>query len=287
MLGSRKSALQVANTAIKNQIEKIKKVDIDIIKSGVVEKNNYIYEIQQTLQASTPISILTYDKYNPIIRFKIDLEKINLSIKDCTITSMYLDNTYQLQPQLVIKNEETGEGHFEVNAFLDSPIGNHQVILKVLVKKDNTQTNREFNLNFKVIQVLINTAPQLDIPQDSYRDALLNVTKLWLMSSKYDRVRRPNWAGFFDDRLRKYPMTETGAEQIQTDLAQAIKNKIGSVYISDIKATPILNERSWDVQVESTDVNTQISTANKNSKDTHIVVSIDNDNVDNVTKITS
>lgn len=284
MLGARKSALQVANVAIKNQIEKIKKVDIDIVDSGVVEKNNYIYEIQQDFQATTPISILTYDKYNPVIRFKIDLKKVNLSNLNCTITSMYLDDEYQLNPQLIIEDTFTKEGHFEVNAFLSESEGSHQILLKLLIKKDDIQLTRDYVFKFKVVRVLTGTEPQLDIPQDSYRDALLNVTKLWLMSSKYDRVRKPDWAGFFDDRLRKYPMTPAGAEQVQTDLAKAINNKIKSVYISDIKATPLLAERGWDVQVESIDTNTQISTGS-DSEDTHIVVSIDNDNVNNVKKI--
>lgn len=284
MLGARKTALQVANTAIKNQIEKIKKVDIDIIDSGAIEKNNYIYEIQQDFQTTTPISILTYDRYNPVIRFKIDLKKINSSNLNCTISSMYLDENYQLKPQLIIEDALKKEGHFEVNAYLNEPEGSHQILLNLVVKKDNIQSTRDYIFKFKVVKVLTNTETQIDIPQDSYRDALLNVTKLWLMSSKYDRVRKPDWAGFFDDRLRKYPMTSAGAEQVQTDLAKAIKNKIGSVYISDIKATPLLTERGWDVQVESIDTNTQISTGNT-SEDTHIIVSIDNDNVSNVKKI--
>lgn len=284
MLGARKTALQVANTAIKNQIEKIKKVDIDIIDSGAIEKNNYIYEIQQDFQTTTPISILTYDRYNPVIRFKIDLKKINSSNLNCTISSMYLDENYQLKPQLIIEDALKKEEHFEVNAYLNEPEGSHQILLNLVVKKDNIQSTRDYIFKFKVVKVLTNTETQIDIPQDSYRDALLNVTKLWLMSSKYDRVRKPDWAGFFDDRLRKYPMTSAGAEQVQTDLAKAIKNKIGSVYISDIKATPLLTERGWDVQVESIDTNTQISTGNT-SEDTHIIVSIDNDNVSNVKKI--
>lgn len=285
MLGTRKSAIQVTNTAIKNQLEKIKKVDIDIIKSGETEKNNYVYNIQPNPQSATPISIMYYDKQNPILRFRIDVEKINLASKYCTIQSAFIDTSYQIHPQLVIDDEETEKGHFEVNAFLENPVGNHKLEIIVLVDKDNIQTKREFTFSFKVAQVLQSKEIQVDIPIDSYRDALLNVTKLWLVSSKYDRVRRPDWAGFFDDRLRKYQMTEEGAQQVQTDLAAAIKNKIASVYISDIKATPLPTERGWDVSVESTDINTQISTATRDSQDTHVIVSIDNDNVENVKEV--
>lgn len=285
MLGTRKSSIQVTNTAIKNQLEKIKKVDIDIFKSGETEKSNYIYNIQTGIQAATPISIMYYDKQNPVIRFRIDVEKINLSSKYCTIQSAFIDTTYQIHPQLVVDDEETESGHFEVNAFLENPVGNHHLVVNVLVDKDNVQTKREFTYSFKVVQVLQKREIQIDVPIDSYRDALLNVTKLWLVSSKYDRVRRPDWAGFFDDRLRKYQMTDEGAQQVQKDLASAIKNKIASVYISDIKAKPLLAERGWDVSVESTDLSTQISTATRDSQDTHVIVSIDNDNVENVKEL--
>ena len=36
---------------------------------------------------------------------------------------------------------------------------------------------------------------------DDYRDALLNSVKLFLLSRKGDRIRQPEYAGFFDKLL--------------------------------------------------------------------------------------
>lgn len=94
--------------------------------------------------------------------------------------------------------------------------------------------------------------------QDSYVKALMNVTKLWLLSNRWDRVRNPDWAGFFDKRLREYQMSEKGASQVESDLKEAIAKKIPDVMITNVKAKPDLAARGWDVAVDALDTSTGI-----------------------------
>lgn len=97
--------------------------------------------------------------------------------------------------------------------------------------------------------------------QDTYRDALLNVTKLWLLSRAYDRVRKPNWAGFFDGLLREYPMNDEGAKQIIQDLTEELEDKIPDVVITSVTAKPDLVNKGWYIGVKSVDTDTNLTTA--------------------------
>lgn len=99
------------------------------------------------------------------------------------------------------------------------------------------------------------------LTQVSYRDALLNVTKLWLLSRRYDRVRQPDWAGFFDGLLREYPMTEEGARRVESALSEAINEKIPDIIITSVKAVPDLVKKGWNVYVKTVDTDTNLSTA--------------------------
>lgn len=123
-----------------------------------------------------------------------------------------------------------------------------------------------------------------DFVQDSYGTALLNVTKLWLLSSRWDRVRRPDWAGFFDKRLREYKMNDEGAKKVEADLKNAIRNKIPDVVITNVEAVPKLTERGWEVGVDavdtSTDVTASMTSAEGRNRDFVSIL-----NSDNITEI--
>lgn len=97
-----------------------------------------------------------------------------------------------------------------------------------------------------------------DLKRDSYAAALLNTTKLWLLSGPYDRVRKPDWAGFFSKLLREYEMTDEGAAKVEKDLRAAVSGKITDVTIVDVKARPNPAGRSWDVNFSAYDSTTGI-----------------------------
>lgn len=284
MLGARKSALVVANTVLEKRVEEIKKVDIDIFDSGEtkVESGEFTYS---ELTPGTPIQLNFIDKNTGYIRFNV---KANGKSK--IIISCVLDGETEFHPAL-IKNET--ESHYEFAFRLNQATATHFIALKIgncrttvdgVALKSASGEHIIFsqeNFLFK-FHILLRAKEQMsivDVPQNSYRDALLNVTKLWLLSGKYDRVRQPHWAGFFDDRLRRYPMNEEGARAVEKDLLQAIHGKIHEVLISDCVAKPNLVERSWDVALTSTDTTTQTSTVNLSQQQKSVTINVDDENI--------
>lgn len=117
-----------------------------------------------------------------------------------------------------------------------------------------------------------------DFKVDSYRDSLLNVTKLWLLSGKYDRIRQPDWAGFFDDRLRSYPMNSEGVQKVQEDLLNEIGEKIPDVVITEVIAEPHLEDRGWSISVTAIDSQTKIATNAREDKKATISFKITDEN---------
>ena len=292
MLGAKKSALIVAKSTVEKRVEDIKKVDIDIFDSGEtkVEAGEFTYSL---LTPGTPIELNFLDKDTGYIRFNINLNGESKVVLGCM-----LDGEIEIKPTLV--QDATSGNHYEFSFRLKNATGTHFIALKVgNCKTDNngklllSSTSKEHivlrqeNYLFK-FHILLRSKNQMsvvDVPQDTYRDALLNVTKLWLLSGKYDRVRHPEWAGFFEDRLRRYPMSAEGAEQVQNDLLAAIGGKIKDVIISDCVATPNPVDKSWDVAVTSTDTRTQTSTLSMSRDQKTVTINIDEDNVSKSTII--
>lgn len=284
MINPRRTAVTVANTNIVKRTEDIKKVDIDIFKSGESSIVSHTYSLQE-LVPGTPIKLLFIEENTGYMRFKI-----NLDGKTKFVSKLILDSEEVIKPQLTV--DEFGLAHYEFGFKMKDPRGLHYMNLKVGVsKKDasgeiilDAQKNpiAESYINYLYkFHTLVRDKSQMsivDIPVDSYRDSLLNVTKLWLLSGKYDRVRRPDWAGFFDDRLRRYPMNEEGARQVEKELMQAIATKIEDVLITDCKATPKLADRSWEVSVTSTDYKTQVSTLNLPETEKAVLINVNNEN---------
>lgn len=280
MLGPRKSALSVSENITKNRVEKIKKVDIDIFKEGTIPVSLKTFLLQE-LTLNTPMRNLFIDKDTGYMRFMIKADGVTK-----VVSNLVLDTDMKLNPQLVQGKEDS---HYEVGLRLEDLSGTHICMLRLqrcsLDEEGNLVLLKEFEdymYRFKIVVREKDALSIIDVPVDTYRDALLNVTKLWLLSRKYDRVRNPGWAGFFDNQLREYEMSEKGAKQVEEDLLKQISGKISDVYISDIKATPHLESRSWDVSVVSTDTETQISTTNMKEKELMRTISIDDDKVSKV-----
>jgi hypothetical protein len=53
-------------------------------------------------------------------------------------------------------------------------------------------------------------------------------------------------------------MSDKGAEQVESDLKEAIAKKIPDVMITNVKAKPDLAARGWDVAVDALDTSTGI-----------------------------
>lgn len=285
MLGARKSALRVARTVVEKRVEDIKKVDIDIFDSGEtkVESGEFTYS---ELTPGTPIQLNFIDKNTGYVRFNIKANGTTKVVLNCV-----LDGETEFHPTIV-DSDELGL-HYEFafrlanitsTHFINLKIGNCKVDSEGRTVKDANDapivlSQENYLFKFHILLRSKSEMSVVDVPQNAYRDALLNVTKLWLLSGKYDRVRKPDWAGFFDDRLRRYPMNEAGARKVEEDLLEAISGKIKEVFISDCIATPNLVERSWDVSVTSTDTTTQTSTLGLDRQQKTITINVDDENV--------
>lgn len=260
MLGNRGS-LQVIKQFTDRVLEDdIRKVDIDIFKSG---KTNTILNRYTataiTKTATNPLIKIDYmSDSHLIIRFMVRNDPVNNPI-----TVALLDDEFVLHAQAI---SELNEAYSLVSAYPTEP-GSHTLHVE-------TANGNVADFEFYIVYRKITSTANVDVPVVDYREALLNVTKLWLLSSKYDRVRNPGWAGFFDDRLRGYPMDEAGAAKASDDLMYAINQKIEDVIITEATCKPLPVERAWDVNVVSTDTQTQLSLqATKNLEDSHIKIS--------------
>lgn len=292
MLGQRKSLIQVTNRATVDVVDEVKKVDIDIFKTGEEDVDSVTYQFK-ALSAGTPIENLFIDTNTGRMKFRID---VTTSTKG--ISSLVLDADTSITPQKVVDDLLTGLHHYEFELKLSDPSGTHTLNLQVVNYKTNNGklelsaageaipvSYENYLYKFHILVKNKNALKIVDIPQDTYQDALLNVAKLWLLSGKYDRVRHPDWAGFFDNHLRGYQMNDEGAKKVQEDLSQQIAAKIKDVLISGVEATPLPAERAWEVYVTATDMQTKLSTLSMNKKKASTVVSVDDDNIDNVTKL--
>lgn len=260
MLGNRGS-LQVLKQFTNKVVEDdLKKVDIDIFKSGKTNTilNRYTATAITKTTLKPAIKIDYMSDSHLIIRFRVKNDPVNNPI-----TVALLDDEFTLHAQAV---SELKESYSLVSAYPTEP-GSHTLHIETA---DGSVADFEFYIVYRKITSTAN----VDIPIVFYREALLNVTKLWLLSSKYDRVRHPDWAGFFDDRLRRYQMSEEGAKKASNELMYAINQKIENVIITEATCKPLPYERAWDVSVVSTDTQTQISLQSiKDLDEAHVKVS--------------
>lgn len=93
-----------------------------------------------------------------------------------------------------------------------------------------------------------------DFLMDEYRNALHNAVKLFLLSRKGDRIRQPDYGGFFDKLLSEYDMDEEGARKVEDDLRKRLEDYFGEdLIIKEIVATPKPAEEAWLVGVTALD----------------------------------
>lgn len=78
---------------------------------------------------------------------------------------------------------------------------------------------------------------------------LVNDLKLWIQSSQGDYYRRWSMGGYFDQNLRKFPLSEDGASELQGDLQASIEKQFPSIEILDIKVSPLMQRRGWQVKM--------------------------------------
>lgn len=274
MLGSRGNVIRINETRLTDYVEKIKKVDIDIFQSGVTDNVLNVYDTTVQTEGTSPIKLLFADKNKLIVHLRVDVRE------GFKIQSFTLNDDTNVVAQKVIDDDD--EYYLAIVYMPEAGPEHFRLIIENI---DNPEDTRSYDYNLYVRAHDVKSGTNTDIPVDSYRDALLNVTKLWLLSSKYDRVRHPDWAGFFDDRLRRYPMNDEGAKQVQVDLTNAILEKVKGVYISNVTAKPLLAERGWDVGVTSADTDTGITTDTQDTnKGLQFRISTDDDTAIEVKK---
>lgn len=138
-----------------------------------------------------------------------------------------------------------------------------QVVNDILVRKTERVEKTDTDIFTQEMQL------------DKYSDALMNTVKLWLLSSKWDRIRKPGWAGFFDGRLEKYPMNEDGVAQATQELMEAFKGKVPAVELTDIYMKPKLVERGWEVAVSAIDTETGVYANYKEAANPFILIQKD------------
>lgn len=277
MLGSRGNVIRINETRLTDYVEKIKKVDIDIFQSGVTDNVLNVYDTTVQTEGTSPIKLLFADKNKLIVHLRVDVRE-GFKIRSFTLN----DDTNVVAQKVIDEDDEY------YLAIVYMPEAGPEHFRLIIENIDNPEDTRSYDYNLYVRAHDVKSGTNTDIPVDSYRDALLNVTKLWLLSSKYDRVRHPDWAGFFDDRLRRYTMNDEGAKQVQVDLTNAILEKVKGVYISNVTAKPLLAERGWDVGVTSADTDTGITTDTQDTnKGLQFRISTDDDTAIEVKKVST
>lgn len=274
MLGNRSSLQQVIKSKYTDVEDNIKRVDIDIFSDGRIKNIMHKYVVVSKTFGSSPFVISFYGEDTLVVHFKIS--GCGIDFNNDSIVSLLMDSETECGTQM----SEDDSGQFALAIVYPQTEGDHTLELTM-------RSGKTFSYKFFVISKEIEYGSTIDIPQVSYRPALLNVVRLWLLSRKNDRIRHPGWAGFFDNRLGEYSMDANGAASIAKDLKAAIIDKIENVYISDVSATPLVTQRGWDVQVTSVDTETLITTGAYESakKDTHFIVSKDDENVVSVKEV--
>jgi len=90
--------------------------------------------------------------------------------------------------------------------------------------------------------------------------AIANAYRLWLQGGKFDYVRRPNFAGFFDnqlnDRFEFDPSNEGGVAQALREESAA---KWPDIQIVDVEVKCRFELRDWWVRVTIADRNTLLT----------------------------
>jgi hypothetical protein len=81
-------------------------------------------------------------------------------------------------------------------------------------------------------------------------DAIINQLKIWLQSGRYDYIRKPDYAGFFDNQLNdRYPFTPESEESIRGDLVSTVELMFPQIEVLACDVTCNFNARKWEVRL--------------------------------------
>lgn len=101
------------------------------------------------------------------------------------------------------------------------------------------------------------TGDDEDPKQLTYSKAVMNAYRFWLLSGKWDYVRQPEYAGFFDRWCNEYPMTSAGEASLVSALISKTSEAFGDmIQLNDVSAKADVVSRRWSVNVEPIDVAT-------------------------------
>jgi len=82
---------------------------------------------------------------------------------------------------------------------------------------------------------------------------LVNDLKLWLQASKGDYYRRWDMGGYFDTKVRTFPLNAEGAERLKEDLRATIEKQFPSVEVLDMTVEALFARRAWKIRIVARD----------------------------------
>lgn len=77
---------------------------------------------------------------------------------------------------------------------------------------------------------------------------LVNNLKLWLMSSSGDYYRRAGFGGFLDN-IHQYPLSSKNAEELRTNLLQAVEAQFATIEVIHLMVEADIANRGWRLQI--------------------------------------
>lgn len=117
------------------------------------------------------------------------------------------------------------------------------------------------------------TGDDEDPKQLTYSKAVMNAYRFWLLSGRWDYVRQPGYAGFFDRWCNEFPMTSDGESQLVQSLTSKTELAFGGmISLNDVTAKADVISRRWSVSVEPVDVATGLVGKSDKPEEATIVV---------------
>ena len=90
--------------------------------------------------------------------------------------------------------------------------------------------------------------------------AVANAYRLWLQGSAYDYVRRPHFAGFFDNQLNdRFPFDPSSEDGVAQALREETAQKWPDIQLIDVEVKCRFSQRDWWVRVTIADKNTLLT----------------------------
>lgn len=87
---------------------------------------------------------------------------------------------------------------------------------------------------------------------------IVNDLKLWLQSSQGDYYRQWSKGGYFDKKMRAFPLSDQGAKDLKEDLQAVLKKQFPTIEIIDLQVTPATQRRGWKIRMVVRDTYTGV-----------------------------